>query len=78
MNQHAEEKFREEHERDAIASMRRPEELGSIPGAEFVKGPMLSFCCDAPVTGGLWKTKGIRTGTCSKCHNDATFREVIK
>ncbi len=65
-------------ERDARRSNRRPEELGSTCQGEFVKGPILSFCCDALSAGAIWRVKGIRTGTCSKCYESSTFREVIK
>ncbi len=70
--------IRRDEERDARRSNRRPEELGSTCQGEFVKGPLLSFCCDALSAGAIWRVKGIRTGQCSKCWNDATFREVIK
>ncbi len=63
----------------AMESLRRPEELGaSCEGAEFVRGPLLSFCCDAVVTGSIWRNRGIRTGLCSKCFETSTFREVCR
>ncbi len=77
MSQASDELHQRLHEADARQSLRRPEEYGSIPGAVPVRGPLLSWCCDAPVLGGIYNVKGIRTGLCSKCCQDSTFREDV-
>jgi hypothetical protein len=81
MNAEQELQLQDDAWRAAIESTRHytHTEMGNIPGAQFVKGPLLSFCCDALSAGAIWRVKGIRSGVCSKCHSEtATFREVIK
>ncbi len=77
MTQTKETQFQAREAEAAQEQLRRPESWGEIPGAHFIRGPMLSWCCDAKVSGGLYDRKGLRVGMCSGCWKNATFREII-